>query len=220
MTNVIALRFTSKWPWNITSPVIAWLGGSKEFSHVMAIVDGKAYEATMLHGCRVVPLAVAMDGVAAYQDMLVPVADVSAAVAWGEMQDGKRYDFAGALGLPLLMSDDWADDDKWWCSELVFMQLVKGGTVLLDPDITKRVTPEHLRMCNYQKSKVIKLKEGIPMEHLKNTADTLSVAAAVSAFLGWLPSLAALASLIWTCIRIYEWFKNKRSGAPSPKVSE
>jgi hypothetical protein len=58
------------------------------------------------------------------------------------------------------------------------------------------------------------------MEHLKNTADTLSVAAAVSAFLGWLPSLAALASLIWTCIRIYEWFKNKRSGAPSPKVSE
>jgi hypothetical protein len=28
--------------------------------------------------------------------------------------------------------------------------------------------------------------------------------------LGWLPSLAALASLIWTCIRIYEWVKDKR----------
>lgn len=156
--DTITVRFTSRWPPNPTSPIIARLSGSRDFSHSMNIIAGKAYEATMLHGCRVVPEEQAMAGVAMYQDMYVPVRDLAAAVAWGNEQDGKNYDYAGALGLPFLASEDWSDDDRWWCSELNFMQLWKGGTALLDPNISKRVTPFHLHMCNFPKSEVVRLR--------------------------------------------------------------
>lgn len=39
---------------------------------------------------------------------------------------------------------------------------------------------------------------------LRNIVDGLSIASIVATLVGWLPSIAALASLIWTLIRIYE----------------
>lgn len=162
MVRTITVRFTTKWPPNPTSLAIARLSGSRDFSHSMNIIDGTAYEATMLHGCRVVPEAQAMAGVVMYQDMYVPVPDLAAAVAWGDAQDGKGYDYAGALGLPFLASEDWSDDSRWWCSELNFMQLWQGGTLLLDPAVCKRVVPVHLHMCNFPKSDVIRLRHPQP----------------------------------------------------------
>jgi hypothetical protein len=41
-------------------------------------------------------------------------------------------------------------------------------------------------------------------EHVKHAIDFLSLATVVAALTAWLPPLAALASLIWTSIRIYE----------------
>lgn len=41
-------------------------------------------------------------------------------------------------------------------------------------------------------------------EHTKTVLDLASVAAALAALAAWLPPLAALASLVWTLIRIYE----------------
>lgn len=41
-------------------------------------------------------------------------------------------------------------------------------------------------------------------EHTKMALDGLSVATAFAALATWLPPLAALASLIWSAIRIYE----------------
>lgn len=157
--DTVTLRFTTKWPWNPTSPIIARLSGSTLFSHVMTVIDDVSYEATMTHGCRVVPLSAAMEGVAKYQDMEVPIADKSATITWGLQQDGKGYDFAGALGLPFLASEDWADDTKWWCSEMAFMQLRSGGADLpFDPAVYKRITPAHLLMCNFPKSEIFNLK--------------------------------------------------------------
>jgi hypothetical protein len=153
--DIITVRFTTKWPYNPTSPIIARLAGSKQFSHSMNIIGDTTYEATMLHGCRAVPVDVAMQGVAVYQDMYVPVPNLEAAVQFGLDQAGKGYDFGGAFGLPFLESEDWSDDSKWWCSEHNFMQLFKGGTALFDPNVVKRVTPAHLLMCNFPKSKVV-----------------------------------------------------------------
>lgn len=152
--NNVTLRFTTKWPWNLTSPLIAFGSGSRFCSHVMVIIDDSAYEATMLHGVRKVPVFAAMEGVAKYQDMMLSVPNLDSGLQWIEKQIGKGYDFA-ALLLPVLASQDWADDSKWWCSELVFMFLIMAGLVLLDPDITKRVTPEMLRMCNFTKSEIL-----------------------------------------------------------------
>lgn len=150
----IVLRFTSKWPYNPTSWLVARLAGSSQFSHTMCIIDGLAYEATMLHGCRVVPLQEAMQDVAIYQDMFIPVPNLSSAQAFGQLQDGKKYDFLGAFGIPFLMSEDWEDWSKWWCSELTFMQVLAGGTTMLDPDVQHRVTPNDLYNCNYTKSEL------------------------------------------------------------------
>lgn len=41
-------------------------------------------------------------------------------------------------------------------------------------------------------------------EHAKHTLDVISVGAMLATLAAWLPPLAALASLVWTLIRIYE----------------
>lgn len=42
------------------------------------------------------------------------------------------------------------------------------------------------------------------MENIKHFIDTVSIGATIAALAGWLPAIAAFASLIWTLIRIYE----------------
>jgi len=50
----------------------------------------------------------------------------------------------------------------------------------------------------------------------KTVGDILSVSTVVSTLMGWLPAIAALATIIWTCIRIYEtktvqdWLKKRK----------
>jgi hypothetical protein len=149
------IRFTTHWPYDPTSLIIARLGGSKIFSHSMTIIDGTAYEATMMHNCRYCPEERAMQGVARYQDMYVEIPDIAASVRWGVEQDGKPYDFAGAFGIPFMMSEDWQDDTKWWCSEHTYAMCRAGGLTLLDPFAFRRVRPEDLRNCNYPKSLII-----------------------------------------------------------------
>lgn len=41
-------------------------------------------------------------------------------------------------------------------------------------------------------------------ENVKHLLDAVSVGAALATLVGWLPAMAAFASLVWTCIRIYE----------------
>lgn len=153
--NNATLRFTTHWPYNPVSWLVARLGGSRLFSHCMLIVDGMAYEANMLYGCRCVPVDEVMRGVVAYQDMPLNIPNLDACLEFGNKQIKKRYDYAGVLGIPFLYSDEWSNDSSWWCSELNFMMLLNGGLTMLDPDINKRITPEDLRMCNFQKSEII-----------------------------------------------------------------
>ena len=53
-------------------------------------------------------------------------------------------------------------------------------------------------------------------EQMKQAADVLSVSTAVATVAGWLPAIAALFTIIWTGIRIYEtdtvqsWVKRMR----------
>ncbi len=46
-------------------------------------------------------------------------------------------------------------------------------------------------------------------DHMKTTVDISSLFIAWATLVEWLPALAALMSIIWTCIRIYEWAKRK-----------
>lgn len=150
----IIVRFTTKYPPNVGSWIIAHLSGSEQFSHCMCIIDGMAFEATMLDGCRVLPLEESMHGVTYYQDMEIPVKNLQSSLQFGLDQRDKDYDFLGAFGIPFLASDDWADDSKWWCSELCFMMIGAGGNWVLDKEVQKRITPQHLLMLNYPKSPI------------------------------------------------------------------
>ncbi len=47
-------------------------------------------------------------------------------------------------------------------------------------------------------------------DHMKTTVDISSLLIAGATLIEWLPALAALMSIIWTGIRIYEWRRNRR----------
>lgn len=148
----VTVRLTSRWPYNPLSLAVGLAAGSREFSHTFAIIGERAYEASMTHGCRAGTVIELMAGIVVYRDMRVWVPDLDAATAFAEAQIGKGYDWLGAIGIPLTYSDDWADDSRWWCSELVFAIVLAGGTGLFDPDYMKRVRPVDLLMCDYPKT--------------------------------------------------------------------
>lgn len=155
----VRVRLTSRWPFNPISLAVGVLSGSRQFSHAITIIGQRAYEASMTHGCRAGTVAELMAGIAVYRDMDVWVPDLDAAIRFADAQCDpappaapKKYDWAGAVGIPLTYSEDWADDSRWWCSELVFGIVLAGGTRLFDPAVMTRVRPVDLHMCDYPKS--------------------------------------------------------------------
>ncbi len=46
-------------------------------------------------------------------------------------------------------------------------------------------------------------------DHVKTAVDVSSLFIAWAALIEWLPALAALMSIVWTGIRIYEWWKKR-----------
>jgi hypothetical protein len=46
-------------------------------------------------------------------------------------------------------------------------------------------------------------------EHTKHVLDTVSGVTAFGAIMKFLPAIAAVLSIVWYCIRIYEWIKSK-----------
>jgi hypothetical protein len=46
-------------------------------------------------------------------------------------------------------------------------------------------------------------------EHTKHVLDTVSGVTALGAIMKFLPAIAAVLSIVWYCIRIYEWIKSK-----------
>ena len=47
---------------------------------------------------------------------------------------------------------------------------------------------------------------------MKDTLDWAAGGVALAAFLKWLPAIAAILSIVWTGIRIYEYVKGKLNG--------
>ena len=41
-------------------------------------------------------------------------------------------------------------------------------------------------------------------EHVKHVVDAISIGGILATLAGWLPAIAALLSIVWTLIRIYE----------------
>ena len=157
-SGIVTVRLTSRWPYNPISLAVGVAAGSRQFSHSITIIGDRAYEASMTHGCRAGTVDQLMDGIVIYRDMQVVVPDIDAARTFAEAQVGKKYDFAGAVGIPLTYSEDWTDDSKWWCSDLTFAILLAGGLRLFDPAVMKRVRPIDLHMPDYPKGPIVRTR--------------------------------------------------------------
>lgn len=48
-------------------------------------------------------------------------------------------------------------------------------------------------------------------DNYKHFSDGLSAAVIVTTLAGWLPAVAALMSIVWTGLRIYEWIEKRRA---------
>lgn len=54
-------------------------------------------------------------------------------------------------------------------------------------------------------------------EHAKQAGDAISIGTVIATLAGWLPAVAALVTIVWTCIRIYETKTVQRLlGRPTP----
>ena len=50
------------------------------------------------------------------------------------------------------------------------------------------------------------------IQHSKAILDAVSIGNVIATITGWLPAFAALLSIVWTGIRIYEWARAKNKG--------
>lgn len=61
---------------------------------------------------------------------------------WLHAQIGKPYDYLAIAGMPF--RQDWQNDSRWFCSELVAAAFAQAGVPLLDADHYNRITPRDL----------------------------------------------------------------------------
>jgi uncharacterized protein YycO len=76
-----------------------------------------------------------------------PETIMRAAFEWARTQEGKPYDYSAITGIAL--DRDIHNEDKWFCSELIFVAFEKVGFPLLSTrpsDVPYRVTPRDLLM--------------------------------------------------------------------------
>ena len=122
------------------SVLIRWMTWSS-WSHVALVTpEGVAYEATG-KGVSKGPIAhlVSRYQTVEVQEVRIPAPDK--VIAFLEAQLGKPYDFSALFGF--MFRRDWAENDKWFCSELVASALLDSGIAIVCKP-TNRITPQDL----------------------------------------------------------------------------
>lgn len=111
-----------------------------QFSHCALEIDGQIWEATFKKG---VSCCSKDDFRSRYphSKQLIVRGSASKALLFLQAQLGKKYDFAALAAFPL--RENWQDDNRWFCSELVAAALVQCGALSIKHDVS-RVTPRDL----------------------------------------------------------------------------
>lgn len=151
----VKIRFTSKL--HFGSQILAILAQSERFNHCMMFDEGRVWEAVCWHGVRNVEQEVSMHGVKIYQDMELVVPNIEAMREFLRSVEGDGYDWAGAIGIPFLRSDNWQDPGRWWCSELLIAALHAGGLDIIAFSELERGTPNDLFQYPAPKSEIIRV---------------------------------------------------------------
>lgn len=114
--------------------------------HHCGIIDGnRVIEASIFHGVRAVSLETFKHR-GEYVVVDIPLKDENAAREFLINQEGKGYDWTGALSYPF--RKNWQNKDKWYCSELVAAVAKEGGTPIVREGV-KTVTPRDIYIHPY-----------------------------------------------------------------------
>lgn len=115
------------------------------FSHVEIVVGDQVIGANMLTGVGLTPLKERLEK-SSYAAMVdIPCKDAQAIKAAALDKIGAGYDYLGLMGI-LFHADRLDDKERFFCSEFVAWAFDKGQEPLIRPEITGRVTPQHLWM--------------------------------------------------------------------------
>lgn len=115
------------------------------FSHVEIVLGDQVIGANMITGVGLVPLKERLEKSSYAALVNVPCQDAQAVKRMAMSMIGASYDYWGLLGI-VLHSDRFDSKARFFCSEFVAWAFEKAGTPLIRPEITGRVTPQHLWM--------------------------------------------------------------------------
>ena len=124
--------------------LITWSG----YDHCEIICsDGiNSISALEFHGVIKRPLSKVKDKAKDWVVVEYP-ANITKTEAFLNTQIGRSYDYLGAIGLGF--HADWDTKKNWWCSEIDYVGLVKGGFQAYRDGYSDRITPEDLYKLNY-----------------------------------------------------------------------
>lgn len=115
------------------------------FSHVEIVVDDHVIGANLFTGVSLTPLKERLEKSSYAALVNVPCQDAQAVKQMAMSRIGAGYDYLGLLGI-LVHSDRLESKARFFCSEFVAWAFEKAGAPLIRPEITGRVTPQHLWM--------------------------------------------------------------------------
>jgi len=96
--------------------------------HHCGVLDqerGMVIEALMFKGVVATPLAEWTERYPRVKFRPYAVPNAHLGIAFARLQEGKRYDYRGALGVPFRA--DWQDPHAWYCHELLEAALKAAG---------------------------------------------------------------------------------------------
>ena len=114
------------------------------WSHVALVYGDQVVDAQAPKGVRCISLAGLQEESSRIDLVRFPCVDPEMVIAAALGQVGKPYDWGAVLGIGI--HRNWAESDKWFCSELVAWAFARAGQPLFRPDSISRITPQHLWM--------------------------------------------------------------------------
>lgn len=142
---MITLQFSTRR--GLVARWIRWFTWS-EFSHVSFVGQTNTGEEYLLgstawHGVHYEWPKEEIPSYTHYARFEVPECP-SDALRFAATQVGKPYDFTALAGF--LFRRDWAEEDSWFCSELVYWAFLQAGYRPFRTEQLHRITPQHLLM--------------------------------------------------------------------------
>jgi len=124
----------------VISNLIRWQTNGQYSHAALQLPDGKIIEAWHKPAeVRIRPPLKDWSNVDAFDVEGMTAKQWTLAAQWTQMQVGKKYDFGGVLRFVTRWRKE--QDDKWFCSELVFAALKYAGVNLLERVQASQVSP-------------------------------------------------------------------------------